>query len=115
MRKTSLRYAAVLAGCLALAGCLGDPAPHPSVAPLEVVLDTCTLNRESVQVGMHQVAAVGGGLATFVDPQGQGAFQVDASGMEPPEYQLAAGQWQVRCEAPDGSESTASLQVDPAE
>lgn len=49
---------------------LGDPEPAPSVAPLEIVLESCSLNRPSVAPGTHEVALVGTGTVTFTDSSG---------------------------------------------
>lgn len=55
---------------LLAAGCMGDPEPDPSLAPLEVVVDTCTLNRTSVAPGTHEVALVGSGTVVVTDAAG---------------------------------------------
>lgn len=111
-RRTA-SYAVGLALSFGLTGC-GDPPPDPRDAPIEVVLDSCTLNRGSVQVGTHEVSVIGEGLATFKDPQGNGVFQVDAAGRDPEGYRLSEGRWTVECQAPSGAARRATLQVDPA-
>jgi hypothetical protein len=56
---------------VAATGCLGDPPPDPEAAPLEVVLDTCTLNRSEVEAGIHNVAIVGPGQLVVTDEAGK--------------------------------------------
>lgn len=108
-------YVVGLAMCLALAGCLGDPAPHPTEAPLEIVLDSCSLNRGSVQVGTHDFAAVGEGVALVKDPSGNDQFEVDASGHPPEAHPLTEGTWTIECTTPGKPVATVQLRVDPAE
>ncbi|MGB7981729.1 MAG: hypothetical protein WCF36_13180 [Candidatus Nanopelagicales bacterium] len=48
----------VLVGAFGLGGCLGDPAPDPAKAPLEVVVEGCELNRPDVAPGTHEVSVI---------------------------------------------------------
>lgn len=59
-------------------GCLGDPPPDPETAPLEVVLDTCTLNRPEVAAGIHDVAVVGPGQLIITDEAGEEVLSLTA-------------------------------------
>lgn len=72
---TALLTAAIL---VAATGCLGDPPPDPEIAPLEVVLDTCTLNRPEVGSGIHNVAVVGPGQLVITDETGNEVLTLTA-------------------------------------
>lgn len=73
---------AILAASVLLAGtgCLGDPPPDPETAPLEVVLDTCTLNRPEVGAGIHNVAVVGPGQLVITDESGNEVLSLGDDG-----------------------------------
>lgn len=123
----------VLLPVLALGGCflLADPPPDPSVAPLEVVVDSskvaeqCLLNRESVAAGTHEVTLLTEGRAATVrvlDELGDVVFTGQAvpgegegaGGPEgPPSVQLSAGEHTVECSPEGGSPVTVPLHVDP--
>lgn len=105
----------VAATALALtAGCLGDPPPAPETAPLEVVLEGCTLNRPSVQAGGHDVAVVGSGRVTFTDPAGSVVLTAPGDEATPAQIELDAGTYGVVCEPAGGQLGEARLRVDPA-
>lgn len=76
-RLTGAAGAAVLLA--GLAGC-GDPEPAASEAPLEVVLDTCMLNRSEIAPGVHEVALVGVGTVTVTDSSGATVLTLTQSG-----------------------------------
>ena len=94
-----------------LAGCAGDPEPDPSSAPLELVLDQCTLNRPSVAAGPHTMAVVGKGRATVTDPHGAVVLTAPGDEEEPAEVQLAAGTYGLTCEPEGGRLGEAELKV----
>jgi hypothetical protein len=102
---------AALAVLTGLAGCAGDPEPDPSTAPLELVLEECTLNRPSVAAGPHTVAVVGKGRATVTDPQGAVVLTAPGGEEQPAEVQLAAGTYGVTCEPESGELGEAELEV----
>ncbi len=102
---------AALAALTGLAGCAGDPEPDPSTAPLELVLEQCTLNRPSVAAGSHTVAVVGKGRATVTDPQGAVVLTAPGGEEQPAEVQLAAGTYGVTCEPEGGGLGEAELEV----
>ncbi|MCA0337972.1 MAG: hypothetical protein LCH66_14100 [Actinobacteria bacterium] len=65
-----------MAGCSdgstdgSVVGGLGDPEPAASSAPLEIVLDTCTINRPTVAPGSHEVSLIGSGTVAITDESG---------------------------------------------
>lgn len=73
---------AILTASILLAGtgCLGDPSPNPETAPLEVVLDTCSLNRPKVEAGIHNVAVIGPGQLVITDEDGNEVLSLTADG-----------------------------------
>ena len=94
---------------------MGDPPPDPSSAPLEVVLDSCTLNRPSVREGSHPVAIVGTGRVTVTDPAGSVVLTARGGEETPAEVTLAgAGTYGVACEPEGGRMAEAELLVEPA-
>jgi len=96
---------------VALAGCAGDPEPEPSSAPLEVVLDSCRLNRPSVTAGGHTLAVVGRGRATVTDPQGAVVLTAPGGEEAPADLQLGAGTYDITCEPEGGRLGAAQLKV----
>lgn len=46
----------------------GGSAPDPAEAPIEVVVEKCDLNRESVAAGTHEVTVVGTGVVVVTGP-----------------------------------------------
>lgn len=77
-RRHSARALLSTAIVIAATGCLGDPPPDPNSAPLEVVLDTCTLNRPEVGAGIHNVAVVGSGKLVITDEAGNEVLSLTA-------------------------------------
>lgn len=100
-------------GTLGVSGCLGDPPPDPRSAPLEVVLEGCLLNRESVQAGRHQVAVVGEGTLVVVDPDGADVVELRGAELSPREVDTRVGDYVLLCRPAAGGESQAVLRVDP--
>jgi hypothetical protein len=117
-RRPPIRLAAALASLCAaaavatLGACTGgDPAPEPRDAPLEVVLDGCRVNRESVAAGGHDVTVVGRGRATVTDPQGSVVLTAPGGEEAPAQIQLVAGTYDVTCEPEGGGVGEAQLRV----
>lgn len=77
----------MLACGVLLTACLGDPPPEPATAPLEVVMDTCGLNRDQVAPGTHDVSIVGAGQLVVTDEAGTEVLATDSDG------QSALGNW----------------------
>lgn len=77
-RRHSARALMSAAILVAVTGCLGDPPPDPETAPLEVVLDTCALNRPEVGAGIHNVAVVGPGQLVITDEAGNEVLSLTA-------------------------------------
>jgi hypothetical protein len=100
-----------LVAAAALGGCVGDPEPDPSTAPLEVVLDDCQLNRESVVAGGHTLAVVGRGRATVTDPRGAVVLTAPGGEEAPAGIELASGTYAVTCEPEGGRVGEAELRV----
>jgi hypothetical protein len=130
--RAGRRSSALLLGVLpllGLAGCsIGDPPPDPSVAPLEIVVESsqaeegCLLNRESVAAGTHEVTVISEGrpaTVRIVDESGQVVFtNSDMTGGGGPDegsasVQLARGRHVVECIPEGGTPMTVPLQVDP--
>lgn len=84
-----------------LAAC-GDPPPAADVAPIEIVLDGCALNRASVAAGTHEITAVGTGEVTLTGPGGMPSVRV-AGSTDPRAFELGAGTWEVACTTPSAS------------
>ncbi len=103
--------ALTVAALATLGGCAGDPEPAPSTAPLEVVLERCTLNRPTVAAGGHTLAVVGRGRATVTDPRGEVVLTAPGGEEAPAELQLAAGTYGVTCEPEGGGVGEAELRV----
>jgi hypothetical protein len=101
-----------VAALTTLGGCAGDPEPVRSTAPLEVVLERCTLNRPSVEAGGHTLAVVGRGRATITDPRGDVVLTAPGGEEAPAELQLTAGTYGVTCEPEGGGVGEAELRVD---
>jgi hypothetical protein len=78
---------------------------------LEVVLDSCEVNRASVAAGGHTVTVVGQGRATLTDPQGGVVLTAPGGEEAPAEIQLAAGTYGVTCEPEGGGVGEAQLRV----
>lgn len=108
---------------LGLTGCpsFGDPAPDPSVAPLEIVVEGCVLNRESVAAGTHEVTVISQGqpaTVRIVNESGQVVFTTKAiaGGVGPdagsPSVELASGRHVVECSPEGGTSMSVPLQVD---
>ena len=130
--RTGRRSFALLLGVLpllGLTGCLtGDPPPDPSVAPLEIVVESsqgeedCLLNRESVAAGTHEVTVISQGQPAAVrilDESGEVVFTDSAvtGGVGPdegsPSVELDSGRHVVECIPEGGTSMTVPLQVDP--
>lgn len=114
MYPRRLRLAAtvtVLPAALGLTAC-GDPPPPANVAPIEIVLDGCALNRESVAAGTHEIAVVGSGEATVTGPGGAPTFRIAGGMSEPQSFEMSAGSWTVTCTVASGS-GEAGLTVTP--
>jgi hypothetical protein len=94
-----------------LAGCAGDPEPEPSSAPLELVLESCRLNRASVTAGGHTLAVLGQGRATVTDPQGAVVLTAPGGEEAPADLQLTAGTYGITCEPEAGRLGEAQLTV----
>lgn len=82
---SALRLVVVWLLVCPLAGCFGDPPPDPATAPLEVILDECTLNRPDVAPGTHQVDVFryegqGPGVVVVTDEDAQQVLSVDSGG-----------------------------------
>lgn len=107
-----MRVLTAAAALAVMAGCMGDPPPAPETAPLEVVLESCTLNRPSVKAGGHDVAVVGSGRATFTDPAGSVVLTAPGDEETPAQIQLDAGTYGVVCEPEGGDVGEARLEVD---
>lgn len=84
---------------------LGDPEPAASVAPLEVVLDTCTLNRDTVAPGEHEVALVGTGTVVITDPAGATVATLSQSGS----LKTSAGRYTFTCQSAGAETGKATL------
>lgn len=76
-RRTAL---GALGATIALSGCIGDPPPDADVAPLEVVIEGCVLNRDKVAPGIHDVSVIGTGEVTFRDASGASSLVVEGGG-----------------------------------
>ena len=109
--RARLPLVALVAAVAALGGCVGDPEPDPSIAPLEVVLDGCQLNRESVAAGGHTLAVVGRGRATVTDPRGAVVLTAPGGEEAPAGIELAGGTYAVTCEPEGGRVGEAELRV----
>jgi hypothetical protein len=109
--RLRLLLVAPVAAVAALSGCVGDPEPDPSTAPLEVVLDGCQLNRESVAAGGHTLAVVGRGRATVTDPGGAVVLTAHGGEETPAGIELASGTYAVTCEPEGGRVGEAELRV----
>lgn len=109
--RAALATAAAVAALGVLGGCMGDPPPDPSAAPLELVLQSCTLNREAVAAGGRTMAVVGKGRATLTDPQGSVVLTAPGGEESPAEVQLTAGTYGVTCEPEGGGLGEAELKV----
>lgn len=70
------RTVGALGVTVVLSGCIGDPRPDPDVAPLEVVIEGCVLNRDTVAPGTHDVSVIGAGEVTFRDESGASSLVV---------------------------------------
>lgn len=117
----------LLGSASVLAGCLGDPPPDPSVAPLEVVTgstqnrsEPCLVNRDEVGAGTHElvVIAEGGPVTVSVrDSARTIVFRTEASvgGGEvvPGSVELEAGSYVVECAPTGDSTSEVALRVTP--
>lgn len=118
MRTAALRRTTALGSVLllgTLAGC-GDPPPDPSVAPVEVVLDGCVLNRDSITVGSHDLTVIGAGSVTVVAPDGEPLITHPGGTAVPRTFHaIVPGTYGVQCRATDGTPVTdLPLRVDPA-
>jgi plastocyanin len=105
---TALALAAVVVGAT---GCSADPAPQPRATGLEVVLDGCRVNLESVPAGAHTVRVVGSGRATVTDPQGAVVLTAPGGEEEPAHLALTKGTYDVTCEPEGGRLGEARLRV----
>ena len=130
--RTGRQWCALLLGVLpllGLSGCvIGDPPPDPSVAPLEVIVESsvaeedCLLNRDSVAAGTHEVTVISEGRPATVrilDESGDVVFTGSAitgnAGPKKgsPSVELASGRHVVECRPEGGTPVTVPLQVDP--
>jgi hypothetical protein len=118
---------AALAAATVVSGCLGDPAPEPETAPLEVVVgssqrpdEACLLNRPEVAAGTHELLLVtesGPSTVTIRDNTGAIVFQrkvAPGQGEASSSVELSEGRFVIEC-APRGARVTkARLRVVPA-
>ncbi len=107
--RTIARAVGVLGLCGALLGC-GDPPPDPATAPIEVVLDSCTLNRDTVGNGAHSVAVLGSGSLVVTDPAGKVVLRAQGSTVDQPSLTTASGRYTFTCSPPGASTSPATLE-----
>jgi hypothetical protein len=109
--------------CFLLQGCLmfgGDPPPAPNVAPIEVVAmrNGCTLNRDSVAAGKHEIAVImqEGTGRVRIRKDGKAVFdrpiQNQSGVADQSELELQQGEYVVECVV-DGDASNAKLVVTP--
>ncbi|GAA1758313.1 hypothetical protein [Nostocoides vanveenii] len=99
MQRSRLGRGAIAGAALFIvlvSGC-GDPPPDPSVAPIEVVLDGCQLNRPSVAAGTHDVSVVGTGSVRILDTRGATVVERNNGEPEPTPVAMASGQHTVTC------------------
>lgn len=112
MGQRRVGWALVICGLSGLVAGCGDPPPHPSVAPIEVVLDGCQLNRPSVAAGTHDVSMVGTGSIRLLDSAGNAVLESTGNSAVPESVALKAGTLTVECRNADGSTTgSATLSV----
>ncbi|HLS45155.1 MAG TPA: hypothetical protein VK045_06950 [Ornithinicoccus sp.] len=110
-RAAKVSWMTLGAGALAgLGACMGDPAPDPATAPLEVVLDGCILNRDEVAAGTHDVAVVGVGTLVVTDEGGNLEMSLTSGQMQ---LDTTVQTYTFVCQV-DGDETTATLRSVPA-
>ena len=107
-----LRIAGTLACTVLLSSCFGDPAPDPATAPLEVVLDSCALNRDEVAPGTHEVSIVGAGQLLVTDESNTEVLTTSSDGHGTGQLVATEQVYTFTCIA-DGGESETSLTVSP--
>ncbi len=109
-----LRGLLMVAPALLVAGCLGDPPPPPSSAPLEVVIEGCELNRSDVAAGTHDVSVVGAGVVEILDASGQVVLSVSSEDVGRGQLETTAQTYTVRCTPSSGVASSTELESAPA-
>lgn len=105
------RVGLIALGLGAVSGCLGDPPPDPAEAPIEVVVEKCDLNRESVAAGTHEVTVVGTGVVVVTGPgDSPQVLRLEGPTGQPGTWTVSQpGSYRVTCET--GVERTATLTV----
>ena len=104
-----LRVLLMVVPALMVAGCLGDPPPPASSAPLEIIIEGCELNRSTVAAGTHEVSAVGAGLVEIVDASGQVVLSVVSEDIGQGQLETTAQTYTIRCTPSSGVESSTEL------
>ena len=115
-RTVGVAFAAILA--LALSSCFSDPPPDPAVAPIEVVASStqCSLNRESVGTGTHEVVVImehGSGQVRILKdgtPVLTRLIKEQSGAADQSSVELQQGGYVVECTV-DGAKSTVPLTV----
>lgn len=97
----------VVGAAMAVSGCLGELPVDPSVAPIEVILDSCTLNRATVENGTHGIALVGSGTVEITGPQTGDGLTFDQQG----EFDTTTGTYTVACLDEDGTRTGSATLV----
>lgn len=95
-----------------LSGCLGDPPPNPATAPLEVVMDSCQLNRERVAPGTHEVSIIGAGQLLVTDESGGEVLSTDSDGQKTARLVTGEQEYAFTCTV-DGRQGEATLISEP--
>lgn len=109
-----LRGLLIVVPALMVAGCLGDPPPPASSAPVEVVIEGCELNRSEIAAGTHEVSVVGAGLVEIVDASGQVVLSVSSEDVGQGRLETTAQTYTIRCNPSSGVESSTELDSAPA-
>ncbi|MCA0291812.1 MAG: hypothetical protein LCH82_09285 [Actinobacteria bacterium] len=113
MPRSRLLPLLTVLGLAGVTGC-GDPPPAADVAPVEVVLPGCTLNRDSVAVGTHEFSAAGTGYVVVTGADSTVLAEFAAPTTTPASVTLtASGPLTVTCRAAKDADSgaTATLTV----
>lgn len=94
---------------LSVSGCFGDPAPDPTTAPMEIVVDGCALNRSQVGAGTHDVSVVGAGEVEIVDAAGKVVLSLSSTTNGQGKLTTTAQTYTVTCTTAAGVEASAVL------
>ena len=108
--RTQLVSAAVCS--VFLSGCFGDPPPDPATAPLEVVMDSCQLNRAQVAPGTHEVTIIGAGQLLVTDESGGEVLSADSDGQMAARLVTGEQKYAFTCTV-DGRRGEATLISEP--